>query len=394
MDVLIAGGGPAGSVAALVLARAGVRVRVVDRASFPRDKLCGDTINPGALALLDRLGLGAEVRARGFRTRGMQVTGPGGAVVPGVYEAPFSGAALSRRVFDQILLSAAAEAGAVIDERRRVAHPLVEQGRVVGLRLTSGGRTEAVRAPLVIAADGRPSTIAFALGLARFAPAPQRWAYGAYYAGVQALSAFGEMHVRRGHYLGIAPLPDGLANVCVVRAWRRGVVPPVSGDILQQTIARDDTVAGRFDRAERVGPVMVLGPLAVDAQAAGMPGLLLAGDAAGFIDPITGDGIRFALRGAELAAQAALESLASGLPTHEALARRRTREFGGKWRFNRALRTLTAMPAAVSVAAAVSARWGGPVRPLIAMAGDLRYARAEQRILQDVCAEAGALGLR
>ena len=67
----------------------------------------------------------------------------------------------------------------------------------------------------------------------------------------------------------------------------------------------DAQLAPRFERARRVGPVTILGPLAVDAAAAGVPGLLLAGDAAGFVDPMTGDGLRFALRGAELAADVA-----------------------------------------------------------------------------------------
>ena len=66
-DVLVVGAGPAGSIAALVLARAGVRVRLVDRARFPREKLCGDTLNPGTLAILDRLGIAAPIRARGFK---------------------------------------------------------------------------------------------------------------------------------------------------------------------------------------------------------------------------------------------------------------------------------------------------------------------------------------
>ena len=74
-DVLIVGAGPAGSVAATVLARAGARVRLVDRASFPRDKLCGDTLNAGTLAILSRLRLAAAVERLGLRLDGMMVTG-------------------------------------------------------------------------------------------------------------------------------------------------------------------------------------------------------------------------------------------------------------------------------------------------------------------------------
>ena len=84
--------------------------------------------------------------------------------------------------------------------------------------------------------------------------------------------------------------------------------------------------------------------VAVDAAAVGAPGLLLAGDAAGFIDPMTGDGLRFAIRGAELAAAAALRELETGGPAHADLAAARRREFAGKWRMNRALRALELRP--------------------------------------------------
>src|SRR5581483_6175207 len=79
------------------------------------------------------------------------------------------------------------------------------------------GRAWALRAPVTIAADGRRSTLAFSLGLARHPVRPRRWAVGAYYENVEGLSSLGEMHVRAGRYIGIAPIPGGLANVCVVR---------------------------------------------------------------------------------------------------------------------------------------------------------------------------------
>src|SRR5712691_9250278 len=110
-DVLIVGAGPAGAVAAVVLARAGARVRLLDRETFPRDKLCGDTLNPGALALLRRLNVAADIERQALRVRGMRVTGPGGADVVGEYGAGYAGAAITRRALDQILLDAASAAG-------------------------------------------------------------------------------------------------------------------------------------------------------------------------------------------------------------------------------------------------------------------------------------------
>src|SRR6185503_2368729 len=111
-DVLVVGAGPAGSIAALVLARAGAKVHLVDRASFPRDKLCGDTLNPGSLAILDQHGLGAAVRARSLSIRGMTVTGPRNAVVTADYPDKLCGASLMRRDLDLLLVEAAIAAGA------------------------------------------------------------------------------------------------------------------------------------------------------------------------------------------------------------------------------------------------------------------------------------------
>jgi flavin-dependent dehydrogenase len=124
-----------------------------------------------------------------------------------------------------------------------------------------------------------------------------------------------------------------------------------------------------------VSPAIALGPLAVDATAAGCHGLLLAGDAAGFVDPMTGDGLRFAIRGGELAADAALVELETGVEAHRVLRAARTREFSGKWRLNRALRGLVASRHGVALAAAVASVWPAPVRMLIAAAGDVHLAR-------------------
>ena len=121
--------------------------------------------------------------------------------------------------------------------------------------------------------------------------------------------------------------------------------------------------------------VVCLGPLAVESSGCGVPGLVLAGDSAGFIDPMTGDGLHFALRGAELAAAEVIDALAHGrTDAHVRLAAARRREFTRKWMFNRALRSLVGSPLAVR-AAALGARWSpGWVHQTIRYAGDLRAA--------------------
>ncbi len=116
---------------------------------------------------------------------------------------------------------------------------------------------------------------------------------------------------------------------------------------------------------------VVLGPLAVDTRDRSIDGLLLAGDAAGFIDPMTGDGLRFAIRGAELAAAAAVEVLAHGWSgVHARLAYARRTEFAGKWRFNRSIRSLAASPSAVAVATAGARLAPAMLRRAMIYAGD------------------------
>ena len=372
VDVLVAGAGPSGSLTALILARAGAKVCLVDRARFPRDKLCGDTLNPGSLALLGRHALTADVRARALPITGMTVTGPG-ASVESDYPGGVCGVSLTRRELDALLVRAAVAAGARFEEEVTVLGAAVEKDQVIGIRTTE--RRGVRQARMVIAADGRASRVGASVGLTAFARRPRRWAFGAYFEGVDGLTTRGEMHIRPGGYVGIAPLPGDLANLCVVRELRGGGATVDQNAVLGQAISSDPLLQDRFRRARQVTPVVVLGPLAVEARSSGLPGLLLAGDAAGFVDPMTGDGLYFALRGAELAAEAALDELRTGRPACEWLQAARAREFRAKWRINRTLRALVGSPRALGLAAHVARRWPAPVEYLVGVAGDVPAAQ-------------------
>jgi flavin-dependent dehydrogenase len=371
VDVLIVGAGPAGAVAATILARAGARVRLLDRAIFPRDKLCGDTINPGTVAILKRLQLAAALDRCSLPIAGMRVSGHNGVVVEGRYPAGAVGRAVLRRHLDWMLLQDAMAAGAQLEPGVPVRRAIVEGGEVKGVVLDRGCE---LRATVTIAADGRRSSLAFGLRLAEHPARPRRWAMGAYFEEPAGASTptLGEMHVRGDHYIGVAPVPGGLTNVCLVREWRAG--DSAMGDprtAIRRALAADALLRDRFARARMATTPTVLGPLAVDVARPAVDGLLLAGDAAGFIDPMTGDGLRFAMRGAELAAAAALDALAQGWQgVHARLSQTRRAEFAAKWRFNRAVRSLVASRSAVAVAAAGARLVPSVLRRAMVYAGD------------------------
>lgn len=385
-DVAIAGAGPAGALAAAILSRAGLRVRIFERATFPRHKLCGDTLNPGALAVLGRHADLSSLIAQSDPIHGMQLSGPGGVRVRGEYGGGVAGRAITRAVLDRWLLDRAIDAGAQVEENVAIRDVAITDGRVSGV-VTSGRDRHMLTHParMVIAADGRRSTLAIGRGLSRQPDRPRRWAIGAYYSEVTGGTSLGEMHVRRGHYIGVAPLPGGLTNACLVlphapsrkRAGDTGqrvaaaLARPAA--TLDRYLQADPELAERFANARAATAAVVLGPMAVDAHAAGEPGLLLAGDAAGFIDPMTGDGMRFALLGAELAAAIVQETLSGTLSidrAHVELAARRKAAFQMKWRFNRVLRSLVSSPASVKAAALTATLLPAMFAEMIRYAGD------------------------
>jgi flavin-dependent dehydrogenase len=377
LDVIVAGAGPAGSIAGLLLARAGVRVLLVDRAVFPREKLCGDTLNPGALAFLSNLGLHGGPLERARPLTGMLLTGAH-AKVRAEYGPGIVARAITRYELDAWLLECAIAAGARFESALVARQPLLAVGGALpvvrGLVLARPGRAgdlSRLPASVVIAADGHRSALARALSLARVPRQPRRWAYGVYATKVQGLSDVGEMHVAHSTYVGIAPLTDTLANICVV--VERGAVSRDPIEVIRRSLAAVPTVAERCRDAAFVGRPRILGPLAADAPEVGVEGLLLAGDAAGFIDPITGDGLHLAMQGGMLAAQEVLRTLEtgdfSGAPRR--LAESRRTALAAKLRFNRVIRRLTSSPIAIELAGVGAIVAPGILRRVVRYAGDV-----------------------
>jgi flavin-dependent dehydrogenase len=375
IDVLVVGAGPAGAIAGWRLARAGVRVLIVDRERFPRYKLCGDTLNPGAVALLNSLPFRAPPPLDAARPlAGMLVTGPH-ARVEARYGSGIVGRAIERRVFDQWLLTEAVAAGASFEDRVTVRSAMVDSSArkavVRGASVRTSARAQVqLLARFTLAADGRSSVMARSLGLARHPRAPRRWAFGTYATNVHGTSDLGEMHIRGRQYIGVAPLRDSFSNICVVTGPRPVGRTPLG--IVRTQIDADPVLRARFADARFDAPVAVLGPLAVEADASGLDGLLLAGDSAGFIDPMTGDGLHLALRGGLLAADEILLAMENGVARDSAqrLQTARQTALGAKLRFNRVLRRLVETPVAVDAAGWAARLVPAAVRWAVRYAGD------------------------
>jgi menaquinone-9 beta-reductase len=323
-DVVIVGAGPAGSTLAAMLAGEGVRVRLLDAARFPRRKPCGESLNPGAVAALGRLGWELSGRPlRGWRVSAF------GCEFTGLYPDGHRGLCCERLRLDEMLLRQAAAAGAAVAQGARVGGLLVEDGRVAGVYgLTPRGRRFRLPARIVVGADGIRSVVARALGLLGEGRL-RKLALTAHFDAVGEQSDLGEVHIGPGLVAGLAPLGAGRANLtCLIPYEAARLVAGDKEAFLLRALHAFPALAPRLAGASPGGEVLACGPFDMPVRRAAVPGALLVGDAAGYFDPLTGQGIYRALHSAELAAPALLAALQGGdwTPLYQ-YDRRRRREF-------------------------------------------------------------------
>ena len=383
-QVVIVGGGPAGSSTAYFLAKAGIDVLVLDRAKFPRDKPCSEYLSPQASRVLDALGALGEIENSGAaQLTGMRVHAPNGATIHGEFGTVRGfrgyrdrGLAVRRTILDEILLNRARAVGARVEESARVTDVVRDaKNRVVGVSAITNGAQRTIDANLVIGADGLRSVVGRRLGLIRASRWPKRIALVTHFRDVRGVGAFGEMHVDHEGYLGFADVGNGLTNVAVVVPVSRA--PEVALDrteFLESWIAERPQIAEHFMGAERVDSVRATGPFASAARRAYAPGAALVGDAADFFDPFTGEGIYAALRGGEMLAvhtSDAIDDISRG--RDNALRdydRARRAEFSGKWKVEKIVGAAVASPALMNRAAKVLSKRRDMADLLVGVVGD------------------------
>jgi flavin-dependent dehydrogenase len=321
-DVLVVGGGPAGSAAAGELAARGQRVILAEASPGPRHRVCGEFISAEALPLLQQLGaLPAAWKAAPALLERAVFSTPSGQQLdvrlPDLSTGEGGALGLSRRVLDETLLKRAEQRGAQVLRNTRFLSLLHDaRGAAAGALLRAAEGTLAVDAGLVIGADGRGSAVARDAGLDRPVRGNLHCAIKAHFEagdGFDGLERRVEIHLFPGGYVGMQPVEGDRINVsAVIEASLARRLGGGSLAILVRAARGNPAARQRLRGARPAGAPLSLFPLERRRWASLSHGLLLAGDAAQVVPPFAGDGISAALCSGILAARTANAALDDG----------------------------------------------------------------------------------
>jgi geranylgeranyl reductase family protein len=329
-DVVVVGAGPAGSATAYHLARSGADVVLLEKASFPREKVCGDGLTPRAVRALVAMGIDTRPEAGWIHNHGLRIIGGGMRLQipwPDLASFPSYGLVRPRSDFDELLARTAVKAGATMHEGTTVTGPVLDErsGRVTGVMTTGEQGEVTYRAPVVVAADGNSSRLALAMGLHRRDDRPMGVAVRTYYRSPRHdddwleswlelwdTDSTGRQRLLPG-YGWVFGVGDGTSNVGL------GILNTSTAfgrvdykDLLQRWLDQTPEEWG-FREENRTGPVRGAAlPMGFNRQPHYERGLLLVGDSGGMVNPFNGEGIAYAMESGEIAADVLTQALARG----------------------------------------------------------------------------------
>jgi geranylgeranyl reductase family protein len=328
-DVIVVGAGPGGSAAAYHMARHGLRVLLLEKTEFPREKVCGDGLTPRATRQLIRMGVDTSEKAGWLQNKGLRVIGGGVRLEldwPELASFPNYGLVRTRLDFDDLLARRAVEAGALLRTGVNVVGPvLADDGHVIGVRAKAGPGKEPdeYRAPLIVAADGVSGKFPLALGLTKREDRPIGVAVRRYYhspvrsddnyleSWLELRSAQDRDRLLPG-YGWIFGLGDGRVNVGL------GILNSSSAfgktnyrAMLNDWLGTTPADWGMRDEANADGPILGAAlPMGFNRVPHYTRGVMLVGDSGGMVNPMNGEGIAYAMESGELAAEVAVQALA------------------------------------------------------------------------------------
>ena len=326
-DVIVVGAGPGGSATAHHLARAGHDVLLLEKTSFPREKVCGDGLTPRAVRSLVSMGIDTSEQAGWLHNKGLRIIGGGMRLEipwPELASYPAYGLVRPRSDFDDLLARQAVKSGAVLRENTTVTGPVLDKaGRIIGVTTKGENGPVTYSAPLVVAADGNSSRLSLAMGLEKRDDRPMGVAVRTYYRSPRHdddwLESWLELWDRGDDgrerllpgYGWIFGVGDGTSNVGLgilntSTAWGKVDYK----DLLKRWLDQTPEEWG-FRDENRTQPVRGAAlPMGFNRQPHYANGMLLVGDSGGMVNPFNGEGIAYAMESGEIAAQVISQALA------------------------------------------------------------------------------------
>ena len=319
-DVAIVGAGPGGSAAAHYLAKGGLDVLLLDKFNFPRDKTCGDALTPRALRVLNEMGVLDELLRIGYRLNGVELIAPKGhsvvAPMPKKDGRTDYVLIVPRLILDNIILQRSVNSGVQFESPVRV-NTIEQDANGVIVKGECRERSVSYRARMVIIATGANVKLLLQMGLLKKPPLMMLCAR-TYFEGMTNMSDLVQCHfdgVPLPGYGWVFPLSDSSANVGS-GFFRSGLTARWMPDTARQafdTFIQTPLLQNMLGGAKRVGPIKGY-PLRVDFASAPTfsDRVMLVGEAAGLVNPVTGEGIDYALESARIAAEHLLNMFAAG----------------------------------------------------------------------------------